>query len=104
MQLSYITCYNFYYLASILANTNSLLVSDLFHLASTLNNINNIIKIYLCYSASALTNTNNIPKIDLCYLAIALTNTNDKADNFIKEEVGCIQSIFYSSSLSDTQK
>lgn len=40
-------------------------------------------------------------KIDLYYLASALENTNDKADNFLKKEVDCVQLITHFASLNN---
>ena len=45
VQLSCVTCQDFYYLTNTLANTNSLLVSNFGHLASILININDMLKI-----------------------------------------------------------
>ena len=72
-----------------MANTNSLLVSNLCHLANILTNNNDILKMYLYYLASNLTNINQL-KIDPHHLANTLTNNNNKADDFTRNEVGCI--------------
>lgn len=77
---------DFYYLASILANIDSLLVLDLHYLINTLKNINNMLKVNFCHLANTLINTNNILKLVFYYLVNILTNTNKKTDNFINEK------------------
>lgn len=52
-------CQDFYYLTSILANINNLLISNFFYLADTLTNIIDMLKIHLCYPVNLQTNTNN---------------------------------------------
>lgn len=70
------TCQDFYHPASILVNTDGLLVSNLCHLAST------------------LTNTDDMLKINLCYLVNTLTNINDKANEFTRKSLVASNQLF----------
>ena len=49
----------------------------------------------LHHLANSLINTNDIPKMDLPHFINAYTNTNNKANDFTKEEVSCIQPTTY---------
>ena len=89
--LSYITCQKLSYLANILANTNSLHMSDLYHLVNMLTNTNDILKMFLCYLTNTLANTNSILKVNLYYLVsilwpipmTRLTTLQEKRSGFV---------------------
>lgn len=76
-------------------------MSNNYHLANISTNTNDIAKMYSYHLASILTNTNNITKVDFYHLTSILININDKANKFTRHNVGCVQLIAQSKSLSN---
>lgn len=87
------------------SNSLTYTYQDFYHLASTMANTHSLLVSNFCYLTSILTNADNILNVNLFYLGSISTNTDDKPNNFTKKKLIPFKELFISyHQLGNTRK